>query len=355
VSAQHITCPKCGHVRAPADTAPAWQCPVCGIAYNKFLADTPDGRTTEKDTRPAAQDLREQALPTGRKDISGYTAVKIYVALLGFGIVASLGTDGTYWRWVLPVLAGSAFLFWLMAYRRLRLVEDVPTSAIASAAQGYVELQGTAEPASGHALTGRLTHVPCVWCQYVITARGSDGKVHEVEAGTRSVPFVIRDRTGECLIDHDDAEVVCDRAQGWRSGDVTYKEWSIRIGDPIYAIGHFSTGDAVADDHLNMKVAYVLASEEKNPEAYRSRYDVNADGKVDHAELAAARDAARREAIRRHMAQGGVHVLGKPPDGRPFIIMSAGQEKVAGRYRLYTAAHLVVFLISLGFLVSKLI
>ena len=31
-----ITCPKCGHVREPDASAPAWQCPACGIAYRKY-------------------------------------------------------------------------------------------------------------------------------------------------------------------------------------------------------------------------------------------------------------------------------------------------------------------------------
>lgn len=33
-----IVCPKCQYVRLPADTAPAWQCPSCGIAYVKYRA-----------------------------------------------------------------------------------------------------------------------------------------------------------------------------------------------------------------------------------------------------------------------------------------------------------------------------
>jgi len=35
------TCPKCGYVRKPGETAPDWQCPSCGIAYEKFHAATP--------------------------------------------------------------------------------------------------------------------------------------------------------------------------------------------------------------------------------------------------------------------------------------------------------------------------
>jgi glutaredoxin len=30
-----ITCPKCGHARGPAEAAPDWQCPACGVAYAK--------------------------------------------------------------------------------------------------------------------------------------------------------------------------------------------------------------------------------------------------------------------------------------------------------------------------------
>jgi hypothetical protein len=28
-------CPKCRYERQPADTAPGWQCPSCGVAYAK--------------------------------------------------------------------------------------------------------------------------------------------------------------------------------------------------------------------------------------------------------------------------------------------------------------------------------
>lgn len=33
-----VVCPKCGYARTAADTAPAWQCPACGIAYQKYNA-----------------------------------------------------------------------------------------------------------------------------------------------------------------------------------------------------------------------------------------------------------------------------------------------------------------------------
>lgn len=30
-------CPKCGYVRQPGDTAPDYECPNCGVVYEKFL------------------------------------------------------------------------------------------------------------------------------------------------------------------------------------------------------------------------------------------------------------------------------------------------------------------------------
>jgi uncharacterized membrane protein YhaH (DUF805 family)/ribosomal protein L37AE/L43A len=37
-----IICPKCQHQRTAADQGPAWQCPNCGIAYNKATAQADD-------------------------------------------------------------------------------------------------------------------------------------------------------------------------------------------------------------------------------------------------------------------------------------------------------------------------
>lgn len=35
-----IKCPKCGYQRQAEDTAPAWQCPSCGVAYAKVLGSS---------------------------------------------------------------------------------------------------------------------------------------------------------------------------------------------------------------------------------------------------------------------------------------------------------------------------
>ncbi len=343
-------CPKCGYARKPADTAPAWQCPACGIAYNKFQA----ADATQAASQPAAvPDLRQHRPATGQRDKPGSTAFLFYGAalpILGVVVFYTPLPPVSSLKWALSVFVVSSFLFWLAAFQRKRAIEDVPTSTVAAAAQGYVELRGTAEAAPGHSLKGRLTGAPCVWCQFVMKERDNEGEYVETDWGLQGVPFLLRDKTGECLVDAGEAEVVCNRCQQWEEDGRRCEEWSIRVGDPIYAVGLFSTGGTDAEGHLNMKVAYQLASEQRNPAAFAARYDTNRDGKVDTREVAVAREAKRREEERRLANQGGVNTLGPSPDGRPFLVVSAGQERISTHYVFLAAIHLGVFFISLGVL-----
>lgn len=340
-------CPKCGHTRTPADTAPAWQCPSCGIAYVKF-GDAARARTGH--AAATKRDSRQSFWAGGSHALMTYGFVLLVFLPLGF-LAPAMPKVAAALEWLPPAtIAVCAFIFWLRAYRRLRMVVDVPTSMIAAAAQGYVELRGTAEPAPGHALTGRLTAAPCVWYQYIISEL-KDNEWIEKERGTRGVPFILRDKTGECLVHADRAEIICNLCQQWGDGRHIFEEWSIRVGDPVHAIGHFSTGGADAKAHLDLKVAHGLASQQRDKAAFAERYDTNRDGKVDARELAVAREAARRDEERGHVRQGGVHSLGPSPDGRPFLIIGTGREKeVSTHYWLLAAVHLCIFFLSLGLL-----
>jgi hypothetical protein len=341
-------CPKCNYSRTAADSAPAWQCPSCGIAYKKFKDASGPQAGKEAAAQSPAADLRVRTLSVGESDTAGSTAMTVYggVVFIFFFLpiffMRSAGSEIINW---LPVsIAVCAFIFWLSAYRRLRMTADVPTSTIAAAAQGYVELHGTAVAAPGDSLIGQLTRMPCVWNQFTILKEDKDGKPYVDERSTRGVPFILRDKTGDCVIDPEKAEVICDRCQSGHR----WQEWSIRVGDPVYAIGYFSSGGAAAERHVNMKVAYALAAQERDKAAYTARYDANQDGKVHRQEVALERDALRREAMKEYVGQGGVHTLGPAPDGRPFLVIGANHEDVDSRYRRLTVIHLCVFIASLG-------
>ena len=60
VQPQAITCPKCQHKRAADDQGPAWQCPNCGVAYNKAMASA-DAVAHKVDRTPSARGRPEIA------------------------------------------------------------------------------------------------------------------------------------------------------------------------------------------------------------------------------------------------------------------------------------------------------
>jgi hypothetical protein len=57
-------CPKCGYVRKAGDTAPAWQCPSCHIAIEKFRASLSPAAAAPAQAAPAAVPPQ---LPLGRR------------------------------------------------------------------------------------------------------------------------------------------------------------------------------------------------------------------------------------------------------------------------------------------------
>ena len=155
-----------------------------------------------------------------------------------------------------------AFLtgFSLNAFYRLfrwfqyaRLIENVPTAKIRSAAQGYVELSGIAKLMDGPIIVSPLTGKTCVWYSYIIEEKADTSRTEGhfnsawqiVEQGKSEELFLLKDETGHCVIDPDDADVVFSHSKMWHKRHVNphrrYSEQLIRVGNPLYAIGFFKT------------------------------------------------------------------------------------------------------------------
>lgn len=58
-------CPKCRHVRQVTETAPAWQCPACGVAYAK-AADAARAPALPMTPRSATSAQARPGLPWGK-------------------------------------------------------------------------------------------------------------------------------------------------------------------------------------------------------------------------------------------------------------------------------------------------
>jgi len=72
------TCPKCQYQRQASDTAPDWQCPKCGVAYNKVMPAPNQARVRD----------REEVAHAVEPGTSGKTVfvMLLLLALAGFGI-----------------------------------------------------------------------------------------------------------------------------------------------------------------------------------------------------------------------------------------------------------------------------
>jgi len=271
------------------------------------------------------------------------SGAQLLLLFVGLNIGQPIG-----WVVVLALIAGISFLAWVSVYRRWRAVADTPTSQIASAAQGYVELAGRAENHDGIKVVARLSRLSCCWYRYRVERRSHNKKGWTLEDEGESVEsFRLRDASGTCSVDPEGAEVLATRRNVWTEGDRRYTEWLILERDPLYALGDFAT---VGGAHLALNaaadVAAVLAEWKRDRRSLASRFDLDGDGEISMREWELARAEARREVGRTHAelrAAPGVHVLRRPRDGRLYLLANVDADRLAARFRLWTWLHLALF------------
>jgi len=257
----------------------------------------------------------------------------------------------TGWLVCLGLIAAISLFAWMSALRRLRAVRDTPTSRIASAAQGYVELIGHGRPLADNPVLSRFTSLPCLWYRYKIERKSRDDWKTE-ETGESDQPFLLEDGSGHCVIDPGGAEILTTHEETWHEDNYRYTEWTLLQHDNIYVIGQFRTfGGSSVEADVNEEVKNVLAEWKQDMSDLHRRFDLNRDGQLDMTEWMLARKAARREAEKRIAAERSkpdVNYMLQPRDGRLFLISNLPQERLARRYWFWTWAHLVIFFGALG-------
>ncbi len=260
--------------------------------------------------------------------------------------------------------AGLAFFAWIDCHRRGRAVADTPTSLVASAAQGYVELAGTSRPLPGRPLAAPLSGEACVWYRYRIERYdGEDWSIEE--EGESGTPFMLEDASGACLVLPQGAEMTGLKAAVWYNDaigdarswrvlgrdDRKKTEWLLREDEEVHVLGSFATlrGKPLGD-FLRGETAARIAGWKAEPETMVARFDLDADGEVDAQEWDLARSQARRETQRVFGDPQELHLMGQPDDPRPFLIRRGVDGEAAGRksYRRWAAFHLAVFLAALA-------
>lgn len=258
----------------------------------------------------------------------------------------------TAWIFALLSIAGLATAAWWQALTRKRLISDIPTSKIASAAQGYVELRGTGRPFPDNPVRSPVNGLPCLWFNYTREEKDADGKWRVVERKQSDVSFILDDGSGHCLIDPDGAEIFAHRREQSVRKDVRITESKLIERDPIYALGDFKTygGHHLELDPRDDLIA-VLGEWKKDPVALRQRFDLDGDGEISAAEWDLVRLAARRQVSRHHQEmrqQADSHILRRPQNGRSYLISSRNPDQLAHYYARWSVFHLAVFFVALA-------
>lgn len=276
----------------------------------------------------------------------GYThlvtsGAQLLLLLIGFRLESRNG-----WLACLSIMAAVSILAWLSALNRLRTIRDTPTSKIASAAQGYVELVGSGYP-FGEPLLGQLSRLPCLWYRYRVEKRESENKWKTMDSGESDDSFILRDETGECVVDPEQAEIFTRHRDQWHDGDYRYTEWKLIEHDSLYVIGQFRTqGGSSLEFNTREELNALLAEWKKDMPALLKRFDLDGNGTLDMQEWMLARSAAKREVakmMREQQAQSDINIISRPREGELFLISNLDQNKLSRRYLFWSWAHLLIF------------
>jgi hypothetical protein len=270
-----------------------------------------------------------------------------YLVLLAVGLVQKTPSA---WSGMFAAMLALAMLAWYFSLHRLRAITDTPTSRIASAAQGYVELVGRGLAAPDHAVYSPAHRLPCLWYRYRAYVRQGDNW-RQTESGESDALLVLDDGSGRCLIDPIDAEIVTTRSETYTTGDSKVEEELLLAGDRLYALGDFTShggGRTAFDDRL--EIGRILAEWKEDPDELHRRFDLDRNGDIDPKEWQLANQAAHREmAARRNEAMNEpvTNLLSRPRHGRPYLIANFSPKTLANRFRLRAWLHGAVSLASL--------
>lgn len=263
-------------------------------------------------------------------------------------------------------------------FHRARLIEDMPTSKVRSACQGYVELLGNAKCLDGPKIKAPLTGKKCVWYAFTVEERNHHGKHkwRRVEHGISDNLFLLEDETGRCVVDPEGADVTPGIRETWYGASPAraidrlkihpslnyisdvftqsvspyrYTEERIDINDSLYVLGEFSSlGTDYRNENRNI-VRDILVKL-KRDKRQLAKYDLNKNGEIDQQEWSEARKYAKRESYKilsNKFLPKTVHLLKKPNTKKyqPYILAAKDEAHLARQNLIYSIFLSVLFII----------
>lgn len=293
---------------------------------------------------------------------------------------ARISPTDDFWIWTIILLIATTvgFFFAFKNMHSKRIIEDTPTSKIRSAAQGYLELVGHGHLMEGLAIISPLTGTTCTWYEYKVEERRQSGKNSEwvtIRKGISDELFLIKDETGQCIIDPEEAHVTVSKKDVWHgatsspmgnplttkkkrsllSGIIIgnkyrYTEKLLHSGESLYAIGLYKTvGGAGGSFNVNEDVRELIREWKTDSNTLMKEFDTNGDGEIDLNEWQRVRDKAYEHVMEKHSEQKTlppVHLMNKTNDKRrPFILSAMSQDDLTRRLHFYSTLSITAFII----------
>ncbi len=268
--------------------------------------------------------------------------------------------------WIgLAVVSGIAIWSFYRMYRwyhYARLVENVPTAKIRSAAQGYVELIGQTRLMDGPVIVAPLSRKMCVWYRYKIEEKisrpNSNGMSNThwrvVKQAISEELFLLEDDTGRCVIDPDGADVIVTNKTIWHKRHVIpprrYTEELIIEGEPLYAIGLFKTVADIESQKLREQVAQLLRQWKNDPNQLLHQFDHDRNNELSSDEWEQARKMAERQirleqGQREKLEQLNVLQIG-PHKDQAFILSTVSEQDLIKKYKWRAFRASLIFFIT---------
>jgi hypothetical protein len=276
-------------------------------------------------------------------------ALPLVLQALPFAAALAL-ENPAMWAYAFAFAAAVNLWAWLAALRKRVNILDTPTSRVASAAQGYVELIGRARPLAGGELLTPHSQLPCLWYRYRVL-RSENNAWREVDSGESEMPFGLDDGSGLCELDPRGAEILTTHEETRTEGEYRHIEQVLLKGDRLYVLGDFASvnGAQLALDRRR-DVGELLGDWKADKAELHGRFDLDGNGEIDAREWQLARLAADREVGRRHEAlrrQPQRHLLRRPAHGRPYLISNREPDRLGRRYAWLAALHLALLVATL--------
>ena len=293
---------------------------------------------------------------------------------------AKTGPADDFWLWAIGLLIAAlvSFVFSFITLHRKRIIEDTPTSKIRSAAQGYIELIGHGQLMEGQPIIAPLTGTICTWYKYSVDEHRQSGKNSKwvtIRSGTSEELFLIKDDTGQCIIDPEDAHVTSVNKDVWHSSEVNpqgsplavkkkktffsglglnrryrYTEERLHTDESLYAIGLYKTvGGAGTKFDINEDVRELIREWKTDSEALIKKFDADNNGAIDLQEWQKVRQAAYDHVVEMHGKQKSlppVNIMTKTNDSRrPYILSAVEENDLIRRLHIYSVLLLSLFIL----------